>query len=75
MTSTRESAESVIADLEKRGYEEAAKAAPVILTAKESPKIEKAGQNLIRFMADGSKEFEKRTGAPMTYQQMREAWG
>ena len=74
-TTTRESAHSVIADLEKKGYEQAAKAAPVILTAKDSAKVEEAGQTLIRFMTDGSKEFEERTGRPMTYAEMRAAWG
>ena len=71
-----EASESVIADLEKKGYEQAVKAAPIIVdTNAKMETVQDAGQILMNFMQDGAKEFEERTGRKMSYAEMRAAWG
>lgn len=63
-----ESSQSVIADLEKKGYE--------LITGKSDKKpVQDVGQKLMNFMQDGAKDFEQRTGRKMTYAEMRAAWG
>lgn len=68
-TKKLEKPESVILELEQKGYVEAAKILPNILTDN------KAGEKLISFMTEGANDFEKRTGRKMTYSEMRAAWG
>lgn len=58
---------AVIKDLESQQI-------PVIQKAMATP-INQAGDILMGFMSNGAKEFEKRTGRPMTYGEMRAAWG
>lgn len=70
----RENPESVIIDLEKKGYIEAVKALPNILSNNKTV-AESAGEKLIGFMTAGADDFEKRTGRKMTYGEMRAAWG
>ena len=70
----RESATAVIADLENRGYEQASKTYPIILSG-DKEKVKDAGEKLIEFMTAGADEFEKKVGRPMTYSEMRAAWG
>ena len=73
---TYESSDSVIADLEKKGYEQAVKAASIILdTNTKNENVQDTGKILMNFMQDGAKEFEERTGRKMSYAEMRAAWG
>ena len=37
--------------------------------------MEKLGTSLMSIITDGAKEFEKKTGRPMTYAEMRYAYG
>jgi len=63
-----ELSQSVIADLEKKGYE--------LITGKLNKEpVQDVGQKLMNFMQDGAKDFEQRTGRKMTYAEMRAAWG
>ena len=57
-----EPAKQVVDDLEKRGYDFI-------------KKDDTTPHGFINFACNGAKEFEKRTGRPMTYAEMREAWG
>ena len=65
--SEKEDSNAVIKDLESQQI-------VVIQKAISSP-VSQAGNILMDFMSNGSKEFEKRTGRPMTYGEMRAAWG
>lgn len=56
------SPEVVIKDLEKRGYD--------IATNKQSNM-----NDMMNHMREGMKEFKEKTGKPMTYAEMRAAWG
>ena len=70
----RENPDEVILDLEQKGYVEAAKVLPNILSNNKTV-VESAGEKLIGFMTAGADDFEKRTGRKMTYAEMRAAWG
>jgi hypothetical protein len=61
----KENPNEVIKDLESQQI-------PVIQKAMAT---NQAGNVLLDFMSNGTKEFEKRTGRPMTYGEMRAAWG
>ena len=63
----KEDPNAVIKDLESQQL-------PVIQKAM-TTHVSQAGNILIDFLSNGSKEFEKRTGRPMTYSEMRAAWG
>jgi hypothetical protein len=65
-TMEREKPETVILELEQKGYEEVTK---VLLNDKD------AGDKLMTFMTAGAEEFKERTGRNMTYAEMRAAWG
>jgi hypothetical protein len=69
-----EKPEAVIIELEQRGYVEAKKALPIIL-GENKTKMDSAGEQLKSFMTAGAEEFKERTGRPMTYAEMRAAWG
>jgi hypothetical protein len=73
-TTQLEKPEDVIRDLEQKGYVETAKALPNILSDDKAVAAT-AGEQLIGFMTAGAKTFEEKTGRPMTYAEMREAWG
>jgi hypothetical protein len=73
-TTQLEKPEDVICDLEQKGYVEVAKALPNILSDDKAVAAT-AGEQLIGFMTAGAKTFEEKTGRPMTYAEMREAWG
>lgn len=45
------------------------------MTDENKEAMEKIGDNLISIITDGAKEFEKKTGRPMTYAEMRYAYG
>jgi hypothetical protein len=63
----KEEPDDVIKDLESQQI-------PVIKKAMSVPLIH-SGNVLMDFISNGTKEFEKRTGRPMTYAEMRAAWG
>jgi hypothetical protein len=63
-----ENTQKVIKELEEKGFTKAKE----ILT---KPNSESTGSELLKFMKDGTKEFEERTGRKMTYSEMREAYG
>jgi len=65
--SEKEDPNAVIKDLESQQL-------PVIQKAMATP-VNQAGDILMGFMSNGAKDFEKRTGRPMTYGEMRAAWG
>jgi hypothetical protein len=71
----RERPETVIHDLEQRGYVEAVKASPNVLITNDVEKMKDVSNHLIGFMTAGANEFEERTGRKMTYAEMRAAWG
>jgi hypothetical protein len=64
-STVKENPNEVIKDLESQQI-------PVIQKAMAT---NQAGNVLLDFMSNGTKEFEKRTGRPMTYGEMRAAWG
>jgi hypothetical protein len=63
----KEDPNAVIKDLESQQI-------PVIKESK-TKSISAATDLITNFMSNGTKEFEKRTGRPMTYGEMRAAWG
>ena len=69
-----EKPEDVIRDLEQKGYVEAAKALPNMVSDDKAVSA-RASEQLIGFMTAGAKTFEEKTGRPMTYAEMRAAWG
>ena len=69
-----ESVEKVIKELEERGIAKAIEVLPKILENSDS-KSENPGDELVKFMTTGTEEFKARTGRPMTYAEMRAAWG
>jgi len=44
-------------------------------TKNQTEALDKLGKDLMSIMQDGSKEFEKKAGRPMTYAEMRYAYG
>jgi len=64
-----EDATQVISELERRGEIEAKK------VFQSSATSENTANALLGIMQSGATEFEKRTGRPMTYAEMRAAWG
>ena len=65
--SEKEDPNDVIKDLESQQI-------PVIQKAMATP-VNQAGDILMSFMSNGTKDFEKRTGRPITYNELRAAWG
>jgi hypothetical protein len=64
-----ENPDEVIRDLENRQY-------PVVKEVLQSnAPISDSTNNLMNFMINGTEEFKERTGRPMTYGEMRAAWG
>jgi hypothetical protein len=64
----RESADVVILDLKKKGYD----AMPTALHKNDLNDISNALMSIIQ---NGADEFKERTGRPMSYAEMRAAWG
>jgi hypothetical protein len=64
-----ENAEDVLSDIEQRGQQKAKE----IMQSNDSSEI--VANKLISFMQQGAEEFNTRTGRPMTYAEMRAAWG
>lgn len=44
-------------------------------TPDQTEALDKLGKDLISIIQNGSKEFEKKAGRPMSYAEMREAYG
>jgi hypothetical protein len=65
----RESADAVILDLEQKGYNELPNA------FKKSNNGEDLENALMSIITNGADEFKERTGRPMSYAEMRAAWG
>lgn len=72
---SREDPNTVILELEQRGYVEVVKAAPNVSITNDAEKMKDVTNHLIGFMTAGANEFEERTGRKMTYAEMRAAWG
>jgi len=64
-----ETPDEVIVDLEKGGYNFTNKLVTSNISVKDSIPL------LIDVMKNGADEFQKRTGRPMTYAEMRTAYG
>ena len=63
----KEDSNTVIKDLESQRIQVVQK----VLTIPSN----EASNILLDFMSNGAKDFEKRTGRPMTYSEIRAAWG
>lgn len=68
-TPKEEEHKDILKELEEKGVKQAKEA----LTSREP--VDKVGEKLVDFMKSGADDFEKRTGRPMTYSEMRSAWG
>ena len=91
-TSTKQSVQEVLDELDQKGFESLQKVltenplatdmlANTMLgnspasSDKNEQQMKKLGDSLMSIMTDGAKEFEKKTGRPMTYAEMRYAYG
>ncbi len=90
-TSNKQSVQEVLDELDQKGFESLQKvltenpvgtdmlAKTIIGNSSTSDKneeeIKKLGDSLMSIITDGAKEFEKKTGRPMTYAEMRYAYG
>ena len=74
MSTENQKVETVIAELEQKGYESLKK---IVIPNKEDnkPDLEKLQTSLLSIITNGTNEFEEKTGRKMSYAEMRAAWG